>query len=86
MSNPSSLTSLDDLKAATAVAMQNAGLTWAVEPMWLTTPDSHSPGNQLRVYSGRMTSPLRNQQIDAVSEVIFWFQARRLAEDWAKND
>lgn len=82
MTDPAGLTSLDELKAATNAAMQAAGLTWAVEPLWLTTPDSHSPGNQLRVYSGRMASPTRNQQIDAVSEVIFWFQARRLAQDW----
>lgn len=76
------ITNLPSLKAATAAAMGAAGLTWAVEPMWLTTPDSHSPGNQLRVYSGRLASPTRVEQIDAVSEIIFWFQARRVAQDW----
>lgn len=82
MSQPADITNLDDIKTATASAMKAANLTWKVEPMWLTTPDSHSPGNQLRVYSGRMSSETRSEQIDAVSEVIFWFQARRLAEDW----
>ena len=76
------ISNLDDLKAATAEAMQAAGLKWKVEPLWLTTPDSHSPGNQLRVYSGRMSSGNETRQIDAVSEVIFWFQARRTAMDW----
>ena len=76
---------LDELKSATAAAMAQAGLTWQVEPMWLTTADSHSPGNQLRVYSGRMTSSTGSEQIDAVSEIIFWFQARRIAQDWSKS-
>jgi hypothetical protein len=77
---------LDELKSATAAVMADAGLKWRVEPMWLTTPDSHSPGNRLRVYSGRMTSSTRYEQIDAVSEIIFWFQARRIAQDWNKSD
>jgi len=82
----SDITDLDNLKAATNEAMQAAGVTWKVEPIWLTTPDSHSPGNQLRVYSGRMVSKTKSEQIDAVSEVIFWFQARRLAQDWHNSD
>ena len=82
---PTDITDLDDLKAATAEAMATARLTWKVEPMWLTTPDSHSPNNQLRVYSGRLQSDTKSEQIDAVSEIIFWLQARRLAQDWQRD-
>jgi len=82
----SDITDLDSIKAATSEAMDAAGVTWKVEPLWLTTPDPQSPNNQLRVYSGRMISDAKSEQIDAVSEVIFWFQARRLAQDWHQTN
>lgn len=80
--NQTDITSIEDLKAATSVAMQNNSLTWSVEPIWLTTPDEQSPDNQLRMFSGQMSSVARTHTIDAVAEVIFWFQARRVASDW----
>ncbi len=82
----SDITDLDNIKATTAEAMAAAGITWKIEPLWLTTPDPQSPNNQLRIYSGRMVSATKSEQIDAVSEAIFWFQARRLAQDWHQAD
>jgi len=84
--NTADITNLEDLKAGTALAMEENGLHWSTKPMWLTTRDEASPNRQLRVFSGRMSCGSHIHPIDAVSEVIFWFQARRVAIDWKSSN